>query len=559
MTDFNPSAFIAAANQVMQSGTHNFSGCRIPVFSRVNINSLAGQLRGYHDVQLCQFMKFGWPINVRHAIPPSKPRGNHKGATDHPDQIDQYIAKELQHGAIIGPLQPHTLVKSVRVSPLNTRPKKDSQERRVIVDLSFAGPLSVNGAVEMEHYMGCPINLTYPGVDDLMRIVLEKGHGCALFKRDLKRTYRQIPVDPGDVYMLGYTWKGATYADRVLPMGLRSAAYICQRITNAIQYICTQRGVSIVNYLDDFAGAETWDKAQEAFCTVHAVLTELGFQEATDKACAPKAVMEFLGIEFHTQSLTLHVTPQRMLDIEQGLREWERKTQVNKTELQSLIGKLLLVAKCVRPGRLFVGRLLELLRSLPDNKRHTLHPEYRKDITWWQHFMRHFSGVRAFPPSEWSRPDQFMATDACLSGAGGICMGEYFRGKFPESWAKDRHINELELATVAVALRVWAHKLRGIRISVFCDNAATVTTINTLKSRSSRMLHIMRGIAYTCATGEFEIKAVHIPGVENRVPDWLSRWECGSQYRQAFAEWNSKANLRQVTVPASEWSLEPDW
>ena len=66
----------------------------------------------------------------------------------------------------------------------------------------------------------------------------ETSRKCLLFKRDLKRTYRQIPVDVTDVPLLGYAFEDQYYFDLFLSMGLRSAAQICQRVTNAIQYMC---------------------------------------------------------------------------------------------------------------------------------------------------------------------------------------------------------------------------------------------------------------------------------------------------------------------------------
>jgi hypothetical protein len=41
---------------------------------------------------------------------------------------------------------------------------------------------------------------------------------------DLRRAYRQLVIDPGDIHLMGYKWKGHIYFDRVLTMGLRSAA-----------------------------------------------------------------------------------------------------------------------------------------------------------------------------------------------------------------------------------------------------------------------------------------------------------------------------------------------
>ena len=51
------------------------------------------------------------------------------------------------------------------------------------------------------------------------------GRGCLLFKRDLKRAYRQFPIDPFDYPLLRYWWNDALYFDVVLPMGLKTAAW----------------------------------------------------------------------------------------------------------------------------------------------------------------------------------------------------------------------------------------------------------------------------------------------------------------------------------------------
>jgi hypothetical protein len=67
--------------------------------------------------------------------------------------------------------------------------------------------------------------------------LVEKGSGSLLFKRDLSRAYRQIPIDMGDACLVGYAWNGHTFFDKVLSMGLRSAAQVCQRLTNAIAFI----------------------------------------------------------------------------------------------------------------------------------------------------------------------------------------------------------------------------------------------------------------------------------------------------------------------------------
>ncbi len=78
----------------------------------------------------------------------------------------------------------------------------------------------MNDGINKGTYFGVSMKLEYPKVDDLVELVRLKAKGCALFKRDLKRAYRQFPVCPGDYSLLGYVWKKSIYIDRVLPMGL---------------------------------------------------------------------------------------------------------------------------------------------------------------------------------------------------------------------------------------------------------------------------------------------------------------------------------------------------
>ena len=146
-----------------------------------------------------------------------------------------------------------------------------------MVDLSFPKGQSVNDGISKELYLGKPIDIRYPTLDDLTDQVVAMGRSCLLCKRDLKRAYRQLPVDPGDVNYLGYHWKGQIYVDTVLPMGLRSAAMACQRVTNAIAYIMATKDFVTINYLDDFGMAEKSDRCNEGFQTLGNVLQELGF------------------------------------------------------------------------------------------------------------------------------------------------------------------------------------------------------------------------------------------------------------------------------------------
>ena len=129
-------------------------------------------------------------------------------------------------------------------------------------------------------------------------------------------------------------------------MGLRSAAYICQRVTNAFAFMMFRFGLACLNYLDDFASAESKQVAPFAFNLLRELFSRSGLEEALDKACPPSEVMIFLGVLFNTNTMTMEITPERLL------------------EIRSLIKKMVSQTKCVSQGNPATFRKAEFRRCL---------------------------------------------------------------------------------------------------------------------------------------------------------------------------------------------------
>ena len=62
--------------------------------------------------------------------------------------------------------------------------------------------------------------------------------------------------------------------------------------------------------------------------------------------------------------MTVEVTHERLREIKLLLATWLNKETASLKNIQSLLGKLNFVAACVRPGRIFVSRLIQWLKSL---------------------------------------------------------------------------------------------------------------------------------------------------------------------------------------------------
>lgn len=548
---------------VNESRAPNLMGLRIPVKTNLNIQLFRSLLRNYQDKEVCDFLEFGWPIGYESQVWPEPSCKNHLGAIQFPKAVHEYLEKEKKYQAILGPFVKTPFTLPVITNPLHSVLKKDGNERRIILDLSYPEGKSVNDGIPKDHYLGKPINLNYPTVEHLVELVKEKGRGCMLFKRDLKRAYRQLPVDPGDIHLLGYQWNNETYVDRVLPMGLRSAALACQRTIDAITYMYQQMDYQVINYLDDFGGAESPEKAEKAFKTLGRLFQQLGVEESLEKAVGPTTRMVFLGIMLDTKKMQLEVPKDRLVEIQQLVREWQAKQKAFRREIESLLGKLKFVSQCVKSSKVFVTRILEKLRESQErNVQLVLDNEFKKDLLWWEKFIERYNGISMINTEKWGAPDQIIATDACLEGLGGVSLslGEYWHTGIPAMY-KDTsvHINSLEMLAVMLALKLWGRTCTGKRILINCDNSATVHVINSGKSRDKLMLACMREIVFITALYQFEIRAIHIKGVDNRLPDCLSRWNSGSCYRRQFKRETSKKQLVRRLINTNLFCFSHDW
>ncbi|KAI8503309.1 hypothetical protein Bbelb_191300 [Branchiostoma belcheri] len=524
--------------RVRQSGVPNFTSERIPVPTKLHVSAWRGLLDGFHDTVLCDFLEFGFPVNYESSAQPRVPRTNHPSALQYSSHVDRFISTELSHGATIGPLSPATFSPGLVCNPLQTVPKKASPDRRIVVDYSYPPGSSVNDGIPTGTYLGQPHRLRYPSMDDFVALVVNAGPGCLMFKRDLRRAYRQLFVDPADYHLLGFSWRGNDYADVVCPFGLRSSAQACQRTTDAVAFIYNRCGFRCVNYLDDLGGADSPHRAELAFDTLGRLLQYLGLMEADDKATPPSTRIVFLGRTVDSIRMTIEVTPERLSDTLAELDRWRVKTSVRRHEVESLLGKLHFLGSCVRPGRLFVSRMILLLRRYSDrHQRLSIDCEFRKDLLWWSTFLPCYNGVSLIPRTGWTEPDAVFSSDACLTGCGGFLhsTGEYFHATFPPSvLASNPCINSLELLSILVCARLWGKHWAGSRIVVMCDNEASVTVLNSGRSRSPFLQTCLRNLWLCAAVGQFELRAIHIPGLENRLADHLSRWTSSKYHQNEF-------------------------
>ena len=89
---------------------------------------------------------------------------------------------------------------------------------------------------------------------------------------------------------------------------------------------------------------------------------------------------------------------------------------------------------------------------------------------------------------------------------------------------------------------------RGLKIRIYCDNKSVVDVINSSRTKDPFMATCLRELWLVVSQNEFELRAVHLPGEENRVADWLSRWHLGYKYQNAFNQFASGSSYEEISI-----------
>ena len=514
--------FLDAHRAVVNSGKYNFEGCRIPIPTAIRYDRLRealGSEVSAKEQRVLSFLEFGMPIDCDGKFGVKKRQKNHFSATGFKDAINEYLDSNIKIQAILGPfnLSP---ISGLCYSPLMTVPKEETR-RRVIVDFSFPPGCAINDGIPKATYLKYSAEFCLPSVSSMTSRINELGPGCLLYKRDLKGAFRQFCTDPGDYGFMGLCWDSSIYIDTRLAMGLRSAAFCCQSVTEMVAKIAGKDSHVLV-YLDDFGGAELASKAASSFKHLGYLLKHFGLEEASEKAVAPTTKMDWLGICFDTVEWTMALKPGKLQELLAWLPQLLTRKRVKRALLQKILGSLVWASAVVRAGAVFFNRLLTLLRKLK-RPNHSIYfsQEAKKDVQWWIQTLEMFKGKVPIPPAVWTPLTSF-STDASLAGFGMVWGSRALAGLFPLDF-EELDISKKEMLTVVAAVKHWFKDLANSKVKIYVDNQACVALLNYGITRSPFMASCLREIYFFLAMYNIEIRSEYIPSKSNHLADVCSR------------------------------------
>ena len=172
-------------------------------------------------------------------------------------------------------------------------------------------------------------------MDVILDQVKRLGKGCLLYKVDISIAFRHIKLDPHDYDLLGLR-DVCHYVDTCLPFGFRHRSALFQRLSDAVRHIMCQDGYDVINYIDDIIGVDVPSKIYNSFTLLQETLIYLGFELSNKNIVPPTTNLNCLGIMVDTTTFTASIPSDKYC---------------NKRDLQSLLGSLLYVSKCVKTSR----------------------------------------------------------------------------------------------------------------------------------------------------------------------------------------------------------------
>ncbi|PNW83443.1 hypothetical protein CHLRE_05g243351v5 [Chlamydomonas reinhardtii] len=471
---------------------------------------------------------------------PSHHLSNYPTVLDNCDTLGRHFDEMLSKGlteaydpAVHGPLEDFATV----ISPLHVVTKADG-DLRPIIDPTRSG---VNACMSP---LPCPL----PSLSTILRDLPANG---ALGKRDVASAFHHIILDPSARRYMAFRHPVTNAIQRwvVLPFGASQSPAIWVELANAacriFQDECDRRGLNIKIhvYADDFMllGA-THDDVVAAFEVMDSLGADLGLEWKAAKDAGRDTHLqeiEFLGMWFDSAKLEMRISPSKReryaADVRQLLQD-AASGAVPRRHLLSVTGKLGFIAQACRWGPSFLQSLYDAAPTpsprLPPLVRLT--EEAVADLQFWLGLLdcdhSPWDGVRRCIAvdlnvvlGEFEGPEGAVVyTDASAAGFGAVWEDVELQGPWQQN-ERDAHIAWLELKAILRALQAWAPGLAGRRVLVRCDNTQAVAALNRGSTRVREGRGLMRQVAELALSYRFEVRALHIAGVDNGRADRLSR------------------------------------
>ena len=354
--------------------------------------------------------------------------------------------------------------------------------------------------------------------------------GVWLASIDLKDAYLHVPMAKECWKYLCFAIDGKHYFYVVTPFGLSPAPMLFTRIVRVLVAWLRLRGVRLHAYLDDIILIA--NSPQEVYRSLQItiqVFTWAGFILNVKKSdLTPTQDLVYIGGRFRTDQGRVFLPEDRRVALQRAILSFARVGMRHPVRLwMQILGLMAATISTVALARLHMREIQwHVKRSWQDldmSSRVMVTKQVYQALQWWTVPMNLSLGR----PFQEPVPTLTVTTDASMMGWGGHSriLGQTYL--FSNLWtASERllHINLLELRGVFLTMCNLQDHLRDKVVKVECDNKTAVSYLNKQGGTRSWPLceEALRVYAWM-QEYNVTVVAVHRPGVNNELADFLSR------------------------------------
>lgn len=254
--------------------------------------------------------------------------------------------------------------------------------------------------------------------------------------------------------------------------------------------------------------------------------------------------------------MTVTLPEDKLEEILSECRDWQARTSATRKQLQSIAGKLQHVAKCVKPARVFMNRILAAIRAAPYRGRHPFPLEVLSDLEWFLRFAASFNRIVLLPKSK--PADWLIECDSTLKGAGAFSPTSFYAQQYPpEITDKLSFINQLEaLNLVHALLNLLPPDPRNYNVIVNTDNLVSQQIFASGSGRDPVLCACARKVWLISAMNSFSLEVRHKEGRLLILADALSRFYDNQQSKDRALLECKKRNLNRVQVSLSLTNID---
>jgi hypothetical protein len=195
------------------------------------------------------------------------------------------------------------------------------------------------------------------------------------------------------------------------------------------------------------------------------------------------------------------------------------KKFISKNKLQVLIGHLMFLHKAIKPARVFVNRILALLRNMGAGAKAAIDEGTKRDLQCFIACAHAVNGTVKIYKCVLPRIEIFM--DTSLTGLGGVFNNYVY--ELPILHKPEYCIAHWEAINVLVALRTFSPFISHHNVTVWCDNMVAVSILTSARGSDSFLQSVARNMWLFEASIDCSIQFKHISGTSNGIADLLSR------------------------------------